>query len=191
MAFSEQIKLEVKKKAMFQCCRCRATGIDAHHIIPQHEGGPDTIDNAAPLCQNCHDQFGDNPVKRKELRQMRDHWYETVKAMYSSQVNAMYPLLEKINDGIDEIKSNQAHSGSQVEVIKTQLKKLTSLAIDRMTSGTAAVTASNLTRASGASLSNQRLDDMSEIVMCSQCGQAYLLFKENPTCPHCGQVYPY
>lgn len=29
-----------------------------------------------PLCASCHDKFGDNPKKRKWIRQNRDFWYE-------------------------------------------------------------------------------------------------------------------
>src|SRR5262245_33993057 len=78
MPFSESLKVQVKKMAAFRCCRCHDIGVDIHHIIPQAHGGTDDIDNAAPLCQNCHDRFGANPEKRKEIRQMRDWWYEVV-----------------------------------------------------------------------------------------------------------------
>ena len=64
------------------CCRCREIGVDVHHIIPLSKGGSDKIDNAAPLCQNCHDRYGDNPTKRKVIKQMRDWWYEVVKEKY-------------------------------------------------------------------------------------------------------------
>jgi hypothetical protein len=43
MGFSEKTKLEVKKKANFQCCMCRGFIVDVHHIIPTNENGPDTI----------------------------------------------------------------------------------------------------------------------------------------------------
>ena len=82
MPFNEQIKKDVKKKAAFRCCRCHEIGIEIHHMIPQAEGGLDDIDNAAPLCPNCHTNFGANPEKRKELRQMRDWWYEVVSEKY-------------------------------------------------------------------------------------------------------------
>ena len=49
MAFTEKLKIEVRKKAAFRCCRCHEIGVDIHHIIPQTEGGPDAIGNAAPL----------------------------------------------------------------------------------------------------------------------------------------------
>jgi HNH endonuclease len=88
MPFPESILAEVRKRAAFRCCRCHEPGIDAHHITPASEGGPDTIDNAAPLCQNCHDRFGDNKRKRKEIRQMRDWWYEVVEEKWPRRTAA-------------------------------------------------------------------------------------------------------
>src|SRR2546425_13353225 len=49
---------------------------DTSHIIPTADGGPDTEDNAAPLCPSCHDIYGANPVKRKLIREVRNFWYE-------------------------------------------------------------------------------------------------------------------
>lgn len=48
-----------------------------HHIAPQEDSGPDTEDNAAPLCPTCHEIYGANPTKRKFIREARDFWYET------------------------------------------------------------------------------------------------------------------
>lgn len=76
MAFSELVKLSVKRKAHFRCCICQAIGVEVHHILPQAEGGPDTEDNAAPLCPTCHDTYGANPQKRKFIRETRDFWYD-------------------------------------------------------------------------------------------------------------------
>jgi 5-methylcytosine-specific restriction endonuclease McrA len=53
MAFTETLKLTVKRKAHFSCCLCHSLGVEVHHIVPQAEGGPDTEDNAAPLCRRC------------------------------------------------------------------------------------------------------------------------------------------
>jgi hypothetical protein len=75
MAFGEALRLKVKKKAHFRCCRCQAISVEIHHIIPQSEDGPDTEENAAPLCRNCHDLVGGHPGKKAEVRQMRDAWY--------------------------------------------------------------------------------------------------------------------
>ena len=78
MSFSESLKLDVKQRSAFRCCRCQSIGVEIHHIIPQADKGPDTIENAAPLCPSCHDYFGANPVKRKEIREMREWWFERV-----------------------------------------------------------------------------------------------------------------
>ena len=42
MAFTEALKLKVRKKAHLSCCLCKAIGVEVHHIIPQEENGPDT-----------------------------------------------------------------------------------------------------------------------------------------------------
>lgn len=76
MAFSEQLKLGIRRRSHFKCCVCRALGIEIHHIIPQENNGADTEDNAAPLCPTCHATYGDNPKKKKFIRESRDFWYE-------------------------------------------------------------------------------------------------------------------
>jgi hypothetical protein len=52
------------------------TSDEIHHIVPAAEGGPDTDDNAAPLCPSCHETYGANSTKRKFIREARDFWYE-------------------------------------------------------------------------------------------------------------------
>lgn len=148
MPFSEKQKLLVKKKADFKCCRCHAIGIDIHHITPQEHDGPDTLDNAAPLCQNCHDQFGANPEKKKEIKQMRDHWYETVAKMYPSRSNSETELLGSINDKLDKVLEDH----EDIATLKIDLKRLTDLSIERMTPETALGTVSNIVKASTASV---------------------------------------
>ena len=75
-------------------------GVDIHHIVPQAEGGPDDIDNAAPLCQNCHARFGANPQKRKQICEMRDWWYDVVKTKYPTGDQA---AVEKLNEALLKI----------------------------------------------------------------------------------------
>jgi len=69
MPFPESIKKEVRRKSNFSYCLCRKIGVEIHHLIPYHEGGPDTIENAVPLYPTCHDTYGENPQKRKMLKQ--------------------------------------------------------------------------------------------------------------------------
>ena len=84
MAFPEKLKLTVKRKAHFACCLCHSLGVEVHHIVPQEEDGPDSEDNAAPLCPSCHEIYGANPLKRKFIREARDFWYEMCAQRYAS-----------------------------------------------------------------------------------------------------------
>jgi hypothetical protein len=93
MAFSEQLKHNVRRKSHLSCCLCKAIGIEIHHIIPQEEGGADTEDNAAPLCPSCHEAYGANPLKRKFIREARDLWYDICAKRYASD-----------HDRIEELK---------------------------------------------------------------------------------------
>ena len=61
MSFSKPLKVKVRKKAHLMCCLCKEMGVEVHHIIPQEDAGPDTEDNAAPLCPTCHETYGANP----------------------------------------------------------------------------------------------------------------------------------
>ncbi len=172
MAFSEDQKLQVKKKAMFRCCRCQNIGIDIHHILPQKDSGPDTLDNAAPLCQNCHDQFGDNPIKRKEIKQMRDHWYEVVEQMYTPKTSLEFPLKE-INDKLESLQKNQQ---TDLSDLKKMLKEISFKTIDNITPGTAVVTASGIMNVSTASIYTKPLNGgiaINPMNQCQKCGKWY------------------
>ena len=84
MAFSEQLKLRVKRKAHFACGLCHSLYVEVHHIVPQAEGGGDTEENAAALCPTCHDLLGANPTKRKFIREACDFWYELCETRYAT-----------------------------------------------------------------------------------------------------------
>ena len=99
MGFSEKVKLEAKQRANFCCVICKQPFVDVHHIIPQSDGGPDTIENAAPLCGSCHDLFGGNPDKRKQIREMRDFSWEICKTKNAN------PDLVALNEKLDAIQT--------------------------------------------------------------------------------------
>ena len=85
MPFSESMKLNVKRKSHFRCCLCHEVApVEIHHILPQADGGPDTEDNAAPLCPTCHTIYGANPEMRKYIRDSRDFWYKLCEERYAS-----------------------------------------------------------------------------------------------------------
>lgn len=75
MAFPESVRREARRLANYRCVVCQMPWVEVHHIIPEAQGGPDTLDNAAPLCATCHHVCGGNPELRKQLREMRDHWW--------------------------------------------------------------------------------------------------------------------
>jgi hypothetical protein len=112
MPFSESLKDEVKRKSHFRCCICRNYFVEVHHIIPQAENGPDDIDNAAPLCPTCHDSFGNNPDKRRTIRQMRDQWYELCAKsetnpdvlQFSTKLDGLYTEFQTLR--LDQEKQN-------------------------------------------------------------------------------------
>jgi HNH endonuclease len=116
MPFTEAIKREAKRKAHFSCVVCHNPFVEVHHIIPQADGGSDDSDNAAPLCAACHDLFGANPEKRKQIREMRDLWYELCETRIRDS-----PTL-KLAEAVENIKLNQHEQGALLSNIKNLLE---------------------------------------------------------------------
>ena len=108
MPFSEKVKLKAKRKSNFRCCICNKVLVEIHHIIPEAEGGLNTIDNAAPLCASCHDLFGGNPEKRKQIRQMRDYWWELMEQWRLNMLSASdldsLVIIEESPDNINQLR---------------------------------------------------------------------------------------
>ncbi len=99
MAFSEALKLAVRRCAHFSCAVCHDHGVEIHHLLPQAEGGPDTDENACPLCPSCHEKYGANPTKRKFLREARDNWYDLCAKRFVSdaaQIEQFIHLFENL-----------------------------------------------------------------------------------------------
>jgi predicted house-cleaning noncanonical NTP pyrophosphatase (MazG superfamily) len=180
MAFSANLKLEVKKKAAFSCCRCHEIGVDIHHIIPRAENGTDTVDNAAPLCQNCHDRFGANAEKRKEIRQMRDWWYEVVKEKYSDQDSEK---LAAINENILQIQQTQ-------ECQKTELQKLRedlAVKLEELIKNQPVISPNNVQEIASTYITATKLGKgVYANFRCSKCNSSSgLLVTNDGRCPHC------
>jgi hypothetical protein len=186
MAFNPQIIKEVQEKAAFKCCRCQNIGIEIHHIIPQKDSGLDTLENAAPLCPNCHAWFGDNTAKRKEITHMRDWWYRMVERNYPSE-NVNYALLSEINKKVEALTTNQEKS---LISLKETLKDAAIDAIEKMTAGTAVTTASGIANATvyspSPSPSFPPPEEDLESEDCPHCLSGLTKFGEQ--CPYCGNV---
>lgn len=87
MPFPHLDKEEALVRSRRYCCVCHEfAGLytNVHHIIPEAQGGPNTLDNAIVLCLRCHGEAGHynprHPIGNKyspaELRRHRDLWWE-------------------------------------------------------------------------------------------------------------------
>lgn len=178
MPFSESLKLEVKKKAAFRCCRCHEIGVDIHHIVPQAQDGSDDIDNAAPLCQNCHDRFGGNPEKRKEIRQMRNWWYEIVGEKYGPDSDSA--KLQAINDSVLQIQKNTKDRDADISRLKLQLESLQKESLSH-------ISPKSVGQIAGQYISATRLNKgVYANFHCGNCNHSSaLLITDSPFCPTC------
>jgi hypothetical protein len=178
MPFSEKLKLDVKRKAAFQCCRCRAIGVDIHHIIPEKEGGSSDFSNAAPLCQNCHDQFGDNAQKRKEIIRMRDWWFVVCEKTYNQPGPLSLDLLSDINKKLENIQAGQ----EDIRELKKMLESLTNWNIDSINPDSATIVASGIINTISA---NQMTGSYTAHKFCKQCKKIFDSV-DVLSCPDCG-----
>lgn len=110
MAFSEALKLAVKRRSHFCCCLCHSLGVEVHHITPQADGADDTEDNAAPLCPSCHETYGANPQKRKFIREAREFWYEVCAKRYATDPDRLDQISEKLKHAVTKADLDDAIS---------------------------------------------------------------------------------
>jgi 5-methylcytosine-specific restriction endonuclease McrA len=54
--FPQAVKRAALRRAGRQCEACGSSGVplEVDHAIPQGQGGPSTLENAAVLCRECH-----------------------------------------------------------------------------------------------------------------------------------------
>ena len=85
--FNDKDKIKCLLWCDRHCCLCGkacGTNIEVHHIIPKGDKGTGDIDNAIPLCFNCHSEVGcynakhptGNKFKPEELKARREQVYE-------------------------------------------------------------------------------------------------------------------
>ena len=146
MSFLEPIKLEAKKRSHYTCVWCQRTDqfIEVHHITPQEEGGPDTLDNAAPLCPNCHTNLGNNTETRRQLRERRDWlWDHCVKIAKPGLQEA-----QRLDQLVDSLRAIEVQGGRN-EGLLTELKgQLVGRLYAQATAISSASTATQLIQAS-------------------------------------------
>ncbi len=180
MPFSDTTKQEARSKSGYACCICHqvSVSLEVHHIIPQEDNGPDTLDNAAPACPNCHSDFGANPEKIKRIKEMRDWWYKQVKNMYSSSETAQ---IKKISEDLSNINE-------KLPDLKETLNEFTKSWIQQITPKNAQMIASSIiSGATASSVMATKLGDRVYANMkCGKCGTQIGLLVGTNNCPNCG-----
>lgn len=202
MPFSENIKSEVKKKAHFKCCICESFDfICIHHIEPEENGGPDTIENAAPLCARCHDAYGANPEKRKWIKGKRDFWYDFCEKKLSgedmNQLEKTHAVIERIaQDHEKRLKNTEQDLNvlqNTVQTLTLQNKELISslntVPADKKSDIFVQLTSTSST-ITGSSLAMTQLGrGVYANARCPQCGAMVGLYVSNqqgpPVCSNC------
>jgi hypothetical protein len=141
MGFTESVKTEAKRRSHYACVWCQHTEqfIEVHHIVPQEENGPDTLDNAAPLCPNCHTIIGNNTDVRKQLRERRDWWWT-----YCDSQQATLPT-EDTAQRLDELVSSLKAVEEQGGRNETLLTEIKSQVLGQLTAQATAVSAASTT----------------------------------------------
>ena len=135
MSFPESVKLDAKRRANYRCVVCQQPWVEVHHIQPEGQGGPDTIENAAPLCAGCHHQYGGNPELRKQLREMRDHWWGRCEQAQHVTVDA--GLAQKVDDlQIAVLQGQKRNEDVLAEVKAMMLQQVQQVQQQIMASGT-------------------------------------------------------
>ncbi len=103
-----------------RCCICHrfcGVKIETDHMQPRGDGGPDTIDNAIPVCFECHAEIhsynDQHPRGRKfrpaELRLQKDQWLEICRNRPEIFINAARDAdVGPLQALIDELEFNGA-----------------------------------------------------------------------------------
>lgn len=69
MAFKQEEIEQLLAETGRRCCLCGMLHkIQVHHIVSRDDGGTDDIDNAIPLCPNCHDEVHGRYISGKTTR---------------------------------------------------------------------------------------------------------------------------
>lgn len=184
MPFPEKVKTEARKLAHYKCAICHAPFVDVHHIVPESENGPNDLENAAALCAKCHDDFGNNPDKRNQIRGMRDLWYELCAKRYKEEDIGVYEKLDGLYNVMTTMQKEQREYKGILDEIKTTL------------SGTLSSTASEIDKAklfddvattSGYVTGTMLSKNVYANVHCRYCGTRIGLLVGTDKCPNCGK----
>lgn len=188
MPFTEQTKREVRKKAAEQCCVCRHFWPEVHHIIPEVQGGSNDIKNAAPLCPNCHTDFGHNPDKIERIRALRDALYQEVAqkktspdyVLFTEQLNRVEQKAILIKE---DIEHGQQVTQENLEQFKNEMRGMFNFALERLALGDTIPFSNSLATMSSGVLTGGVMS-RTYISNCSVCGKFSAVMVDDK-CPEC------
>ena len=171
MPFTEGVKAKAKEHAHYRCVMCQTpVFLEVHHIVPESEQGPDTIDNAASLCPNCHRWFAHDPAKRKEVRAKRDWWWERCAKIDKAQMTT--PDGQRFDELLQRYQASQALERQQL------FSEMKAIIADQFRQ--------RADEASSASTMKDLVTSSSPISHAHVADNGYLNIQFSDHCPRCG-----
>jgi hypothetical protein len=199
MPFTEEVKLEAKRKAHYCCvwCQRREFFVEVHHITPESEGGESTLDNAAPLCSNCHTNIGHTPSARKQMLERRDWWWD----FCAQQTRHFQPLpqLEQFQETAESLKATMEVEGQRRDAEFRELKRVVLDALQKQAEKVDSARTISELIVSSSSTSSPYLEEPPGVVTfdtCPECGAANVVLLPDPRgygfckeCNNCGHQF--
>jgi HNH endonuclease len=130
MGFSRDEVSILLSRCHRRCCIChRFCGVkmETDHIVPSDEGGDDNVDNAIPVCFECHAEIHSynprHPRGRKfnsgELRLHKEQWLRTcaerpdilIAATRSSDVGPLQALIDELEFNVTVANAGPTEQG--------------------------------------------------------------------------------
>ncbi|HOQ86601.1 MAG TPA: HNH endonuclease signature motif containing protein [Phycisphaerae bacterium] len=128
MAFDRREVEDLLVQCHRRCCICHrfcGTKIETDHIEPRAESGNDDIDNAIPVCFECHAEIHsynpDHPRGRKftpgELRKHKEQWLEIcrtrpqvlIEAQRDRDVGPLQALIDELEYNLTVVSHSLEH----------------------------------------------------------------------------------
>jgi hypothetical protein len=132
MGFPERVERVVLERSRWSCCVCHRVqlafyldGAELHHIQPAAEGGADTWDNAALLCERCREAHGADPAQRDFIRGARDAWYDACAREAAADAETRAKMEEALaNPGRGCLPVSAPHTREEIEAAWRALRFL-------------------------------------------------------------------
>jgi len=126
MPFPKKESEELLARTGRRCCICGTLHrVQLHHIIPKSDGGNDRIENAIPLCPNCHDDvhgsYGSGRTTRSYTPdELKLHIARTVDLVANESVSR--ERLESLEAQLRDVKNAFADFTAKFDLNDTRIK---------------------------------------------------------------------